>query len=168
MIKKISLIITAIALIHFSPLSCEAVLRGMPEGTPAVEIGSPAPLNTAELKKVHGEGKAILLMFGNPDHCIYCEKVWRSVTGLQEQYAKDAAAILTVHRASKFWGPESESVALGEVYGVVGEPWLFLIDKDGIVRQIYRGFVEKAVIEKGLKEIVDSGEGIVDSKKTNH
>ncbi|MBI5970397.1 MAG: thioredoxin family protein [Deltaproteobacteria bacterium] len=154
MIKKLPLLIFAVALIHFLPLSSEAGLRGLPEGAPAVGLGSSAPLNTEELKKANKEGKVILLMFGNPDHCVYCERVWRSVSDLQEQYEKDAAGVLTKHRASKFWGPVSESVALGETYGVIGEPWLFLIDKKGIIRRIFRGFVEKGEIEKGLKEVL--------------
>lgn len=156
MIKKIPIIIIAIAFMHFCPLSSEAGLRSMPEGKPVVELGEPAPLNTDELKKAHNEGKAILLMFGNPDHCTYCERVWRSASDLQERYVKEVTAILTVHRASKFWGPESESVALGRVYGVIGEPWLFLIDRDGIIRKIYKGFVEKAEIENGLKQVLEA------------
>ncbi|MEK6791822.1 MAG: thioredoxin family protein [Deltaproteobacteria bacterium] len=156
MIKKIAFIIIAAVSMYLYPLSSAAGLRGMPEGDPIVELGAAAPLNTAELKKAHKEGKAILLLFGNPDHCIYCEKVWRSISDLQEVNPKEIAAILTVHRASKFWGPESDAVLLGKTYGVAGEPWLFLIDKKGIIRQIYKGYVEKPQIEAELKKLLDS------------
>ncbi len=156
MTKKILLIAAAAAFLSFQPSCSEAGLRGMPEGKPKIEVGAHAPLDMAELRKAHKEGKAILLMFGNPDHCIYCEKVWRSVGEIQEENLKDVAGVMAVHRASKFWGPETEAAALGQTYGVVGEPWLFLIDKEGIIRRIYMGFVEKSEIEKGLKQALTS------------
>lgn len=141
------------------PYAANAVMRGMPEGESAVEVGKPASLNTEDLKKAHGDGKTILLMFGNPDHCIYCEKVWRHISELQEANPNDVAAILKVHRASKFWGPESDAVALGRIYGVVGEPWLFLIDRDGVLRRIYRGVAEKGEIEADLKKAIGARGG---------
>jgi thioredoxin-related protein len=146
-------IFTALLLLLTSQAS--GVVRGMPEGEAAVEVGSPAPLVAEDLKKAHAEKKAILLMFGNPDHCIFCEKVWRHISELQEASPNDVAAILKVHRASKFWGPESDAVALGRIYGVAGEPWLFLIDRDGVLRRIYKGVVEKEEIEADLKKAIE-------------
>lgn len=134
------------------PAAAYAGLRGLPEGKPRVEVGSQAPLDTEDLRKAHEEGKAILLMFGNPDHCIYCEKVWSNINDLRPQYEKEVAAVLKAHRASKFWGPEDEAVALGRRYGVVGEPWLFLIDQKGIIRHIFVGFTGKTQIEVELKK----------------
>jgi len=137
------------------PFHSYAGLRGMPEGKPRVEVGDKAPLETADLKKAHEQGKVILLMFGNPDHCIYCEKVWANIREIMPQYEKDAAAFLKTHRASKFWGPEDEAVKLGEIYGVIGEPWLFIIDKKGIIRHIFMGFAGRNDIEMELKKVVD-------------
>lgn len=136
------------------PPTSYAGLRGMPEGKPRVEVGSKAPLDTEDLRKAHEEGKAILLMFGNPDHCIYCEKVWSNIHDLWPQYEKDVAVILKIHRAAKFWGPENEAVALGQRYGVVGEPWLFLIDRKGVVRHIFIGFTGREQIETELKKVL--------------
>ena len=138
----------------FFPIVSHAGLRGLPEGKSKVEVGDKAPLDTADLKKAHEEGKVILLMFGNIDHCIYCEKVWGNIRDLMPQYSKDVAAILKTHRASKFWGPEDEAVKLGEQYGVIGEPWLFIIDKKGIVRHIFMGFTGKTEVENEIKKVL--------------
>lgn len=140
--------------ILFLPITSHAHLRGMPEGKPMVEVGERAPLETDDLRKAHADGKAIALMFGNPDHCIWCEKVWSNINDLCQHYGKDVAAILKTHRASKFWGPEDEAVALGKIYGVIGEPWLFLIDKEGIIRHIFKGFAGREAIEAELKEVI--------------
>ena len=43
---------------------------------------------------------------------------------------------------------------LGQKYGVIGEPWLFLIDKEGIVRQILVGLTGIGEIDAGLKNLV--------------
>lgn len=131
-----------------------AGLRGLPEGKSKVAVGDMAPLDTADLKAAHKEGKVILLMFGNPDHCIYCEKVWGNINAMMPEYVKDVAGILKRHRASKFWGPESEDAALGERYGAIGEPWLFIIDRKGVVRNIIMGPVAKEVIEAELKKLM--------------
>ena len=136
------------------PVYSHAGLRGLPEGKSRVEVGDMAPLETADLMKANKEGKVILLLFGNPDHCVYCEKVWGNINNLLQQYGKDVAGILKTHRASKFWGPEDEAVALGKLYGVVGEPWLFIIDEKGIVRNIFMGFVGRAEIEAGIKKVL--------------
>ncbi|MBI2876467.1 MAG: thioredoxin family protein [Candidatus Tectomicrobia bacterium] len=147
----------SLCLAEISPVASYAGLRGMPEGKPKVEVGSKAPLDTEDLRKAHQAGKAILLMFGNPDHCIYCEKVWGNINDLRPHYEKEVAPILKIHRASKFWGPENEAVALGERYGVIGEPWLFLIDKEGIVRHIFIGLTGRSEIEKEVKRVVEGG-----------
>jgi thioredoxin-related protein len=127
----------------------------LPEGKSKVGLGDKAPLETADLKKAHEEGKVILLMFGNVDHCIYCEKVWGNIRDLLPQYGKDVAAILKTHRASKFWAPEDEAVKLGELYGVIGEPWLFVIDREGIVRHIFSGLTGRDAIEKEIKKVLE-------------
>lgn len=145
---------TAIAL---SPIASAAGIRGLPEGKSRVVTGEPAPLDADDLKQAHNEGKVILLMFGNPDHCIWCEKVWGNINALLPLYDKNVAAFLKKHRASKFWGPPSEDVALGERYGVIGEPWLFIIDQKGIVRNIIMGPVGKEQIEAELKKLVEVG-----------
>lgn len=153
-IAVLSFCFMAIALF---PITSAAGIRGLPEGKSKVVIGEPAPLEADDLKQAHKEGKIILLMFGNPDHCTYCEKVWTNINALLPQYENNVAGIIKRHRASKFWGPPSEDAALGERYGVIGEPWLFVIDKQGIVRNIIMGPVGKDQIEAELKKLVEVG-----------
>lgn len=137
------------------PIVSHAALRGAPEGKTKVQVGDKAPLDTADLKDAHDDGKIILLMFGNPDHCRYCEKVWFNITDIASQYKKGVVAIVKKHRAAEFWGPEPEDAALGKRYGVIGEPWLFLIDKQGIVRHIFIGFAGRTEIETELKKVLE-------------
>lgn len=145
---------TLLSFLVLSFTFAEAGLRGLPEGRPNVQVGDKAPLESADLKKAHEEGKVILLMFGNVDHCIYCEKVWGNINALMPKYGSEIVPILKTHRASKFWAPEDEAVKLGEIYGVIGEPWLFIIDKKGIVRHIFRGFTGKTEIEAEIKKVL--------------
>lgn len=156
--KRRFFILTSVFCLLFSvfltPLTSHAGLRGLPEGKPRVEVGDKAPLETDDLRSAHEQNKIILLMFGNVDHCIYCEKVWANINDLKSQYGKDVEPILKTHRASKFWGPEDEAVVLGRLYGVIGEPWLFIIDKEGIVRHIFMGFAGKDEIESSLEEVL--------------
>ncbi|HAS17977.1 MAG TPA: hypothetical protein DCR39_08870 [Nitrospiraceae bacterium] len=136
------------------PVSSWAGIRGAPEGESGVKIGDKAPLETEDLKRAHKEGKVILLMFGNPDHCRYCEKVWFNIMDIGSRYEQDVAVIVKRHRAAEFWGPESEDSALGKRYGVIGEPWLFIIGNEGIVRYIFRGFAGLTEIESQLKKVL--------------
>ena len=129
-------------------------MKGLPEGKPRVEIGDTAPMDHPKLIKARETGKAIVIMFGNPDHCIYCEKVWGNIRELIPKYENDIATVLVSHRGAKFWEPVEEDVFLGQKYGVIGEPWLFLIDKKGIVRQIFAGLTGLEQIEAGLKNLV--------------
>lgn len=148
------LLIVTLTFLFFCPSISLAGLKGLPEGKPRVEIGDAAPIDHPSLHKAREIGNAIILMFGNPDHCIYCEKVWGNIRELMPKYKEDVAAVLIRHRGAKFWEPVEEDVLLGQKYGVIGEPWLFLIDKEGIVRQILVGLTGLNQIEEGLKNLV--------------
>ncbi|MBI3583783.1 MAG: hypothetical protein HY096_07530 [Nitrospinae bacterium] len=93
-------------------------------------------------------------MFGNPDHCRYCEKVWFNIMDIGSRYEQDVAVIGKRHRAAEFWGAESGDEALGKRYGVIGEPWLFMIDREGIVRHIFMGFAGLPEIEAQLLSMI--------------
>ncbi len=136
------------------PPELPAGVKGTPQGKPRISVGDPAPLETQGLREAHAEGKAILLMFGNPWHCIHCEKVWLNIKDLLPRFEKDLAFILVASQRVKFWEPPDENVRLARQYGVVGEPWVFLIDKDGVVRRIFAGFTEKGKIEAALTDLL--------------
>jgi len=127
---------------------------GTPEGKPRIEIGDKAPLITPELIKANKEGKVILLMFGNTWHCQYCEKMWSNIEALMPQYKKDVASILKATQRVKLWQPDEEGINLAKAYGIIGEPWLFIIDRKGIVKHIFMGFAGKDKIEEELKKVL--------------
>lgn len=157
--RTLPFVLTLTFLLFFPSISL-AGLKGLPEGKPRVEVGDAAPMDHPSLQKARETGKAIILMLGNPDHCIYCEKVWGNISELMPKYKEDVVAVLIRHRGAKFWEPVEEDVLLGQKYGVIGEPWLFLIDKKGIVRQIFAGLTGLGQIDDALKNLVKpNGEG---------
>jgi hypothetical protein len=93
-------------------------------------------------------------MFGNPDHFIYCEKTWKGITSVVPKFGKDVAAIMRNFRAADWSLPEQEGIDLAKEDGVVGEPWVFLIDKQGVVRQIFKGFTVQSTLEAKIAELV--------------
>lgn len=136
------------------PQELAAGVKGMPEGTARVKVGDAAPLETEELKEIRATGKAIVLMFGNPWHCLYCERVWLNLKELLPKYEKDLTLVLVSAQRVKFWEPPDENVRLARRYGIVGEPWVFLIDKNGIVRHIFVGFTGLAKLEAELNNLL--------------
>ncbi|MBI4562005.1 MAG: thioredoxin family protein [Candidatus Rokubacteria bacterium] len=143
-------LVLALALL---PQDLQAGVKGTPEGKPRVAVGDRAPLESEELREAHATGKAILLMFGNPWHCIYCEKVWLNIKELLPRFEKDIAFVLVAAQPVKFWEPPDENVRLARRYGIVGEPWVFLIDRSGVVRHIFVGFTERQRIEAELNKL---------------
>jgi thioredoxin-related protein len=136
------------------PAGIQAGVKGTPAGDPRIRVGERAALETEELRAAHASGRAILLMFGNPWHCIHCEKVWLNIKDLLPSFDKDIAFVLVSAQRVKFWEPPDENVRLARRYGIVGEPWVFLIDKDGIVRQIIVGFAGRSKIEAELGNLL--------------
>ena len=148
-IKKLAFVFCFI-LLALCNLNASGV-KGTPQGKAGVAVGEKAPLITEELRKAHKDGKAILLMFGNTWHCQYCEKTWANIESLMPKYEKDVTAIQKATQRVKFWEPDEEAVNLARAYGIFGEPWLFVIDKEGIVKYIFIGFAGKDEIEEELK-----------------
>jgi hypothetical protein len=133
-----------------SPSISHALLKGLPDDKGLkVHVGDPAILEMPVLKKAHDDGKDIILMLGNIDHCVYCEKTWRNIKEAVTPYRPGVLAVLRSHRGSKFSPPEEEAKKLGESYGVEGEPWVFVINKKGIITNIFMG-------PQGVVEIADA------------
>jgi thioredoxin-related protein len=123
------------------PLASYALMRGVPDDSILrVHVGDPAPLSSPELKKAHDAGKAIILMFGNVDHCLYCERTWNNIINVVPKYSNGAEAIIKDYRPEELTAPDPKDVALAGEYGLIGEPWVFVIDEKGIIRHIFPGF----------------------------
>lgn len=136
------------------PQDLQAGVKGAPEGKSRIRVGERAALETEELREAHARGKAILLMFGNPWHCLYCERVWFNIKELLPRFEQDVAFILVAAQRVKFWEPPDANVQLAKRYGIIGEPWVFLIDRNGVVRHIFVGFTGRAVLEAELDNLV--------------
>ncbi|MBI4590878.1 MAG: thioredoxin family protein [Candidatus Rokubacteria bacterium] len=130
-------------------------MKGTPEGKSRIRVGERAPLETSELREAHASGKAIILMFGNPWHCLYCERTWFNIKEVLPRYENDVAFVMVAAQRVKFWEPPDENVRLAKRYGVIGEPWVFLVDKAGVVRKIFVGFTERGKIEAELTNLLD-------------
>jgi len=152
-LRKVRLLglVLALALL---PQDLQAGVKGTPEGKAKIRVGERAPLETEELREAHAAGKAIILMFGNPWHCLYCERTWFNIREVLPRYEKDLAFVMVAAQRVKFWEPPDQNVRLAKRYGIIGEPWIFLIDKHGIVRNTFVGFTEKGKLEAALNTLL--------------
>ncbi|MBI3794097.1 MAG: hypothetical protein HY280_05150 [Nitrospinae bacterium] len=149
-----------------SPLVSHAVLSGTPnDKTQKIHEGDKAFLDAPGIKKAHEDGKAIVLMFGNIDHCIWCEKTWTNVKDAVTPYRSKVMAALRNYRASKFIPPDPDAEALAKHYGIIGEPWIFMIDKDGTVKKIFKGLTYRQDLVEAVRELVGDPTGAAPDPK---
>ena len=77
------------------------------------------------LDKAMQTGKLILLEFATPAHCTVCDKQLQMIKQVINDYGGD---LLVLHM-DQYENPDAYTA-----FRVKGDPWTFLIDKDGIVR----------------------------------
>jgi thioredoxin-related protein len=136
------------------PTLSQGAMYGLPDDKSLkIKVGDVAPLGQGAVKKAHDDGKGIILMFGDPGHCIFCEKTWEAVNIVAPKYSNDATAFIKNYRLADFNPPAAEDVELAAKYGVVGEPWIFIIDKTGIVRTIFKGVTNSATLDAELSKL---------------
>lgn len=120
--------------------------------TSKVKVGEKAPL-TDSLKKAHGDRMVIVLvLLPNPMQCNGCDKLERFI---QEEAARYTDMAFIVKGGQDMLGAvDEETIALKRLYGfvTVGEPWTFIIDKEGVLRGIFIGPIGK----EELRGIMDS------------
>lgn len=149
----------------------ELPIRGMARGESKIKIGDKAPLLTPELDKAHKQGKVIALMLGFESHCNWCDRMDRYIRIIMKDtnnFDNRAVFIKTQIEHAKMIAPPEEGVRLKEAYGVEGQPWLFIIDKQGIVRFIYKVFVSSDVFERNIKELLGEEKEDHEEKKEGH
>jgi thioredoxin-related protein len=109
------------------------------------------------MEKANKEGKIIALMLGYQTHCPWCDRMDRYIRHQMEE-TKDFDNRVAFSRwqieHAKMIAPPDEGVELKKAYGVEGQPWLFLIDKEGTVRYIYKMFVSGDVFKRAIYEIL--------------
>jgi thioredoxin-related protein len=136
------------------PTLSQGAMYGLPDDRSLkIKVGDVAPLDEGGMKKAHADGKGIILMFGDPGHCIFCERTWAAVNIVAPKYSNDTAAFIKNFRLADFNPPPPEDIELASKYGVVGEPWIFIIDKTGIVRAIFKGATNSAALDAELSKV---------------
>lgn len=75
--------------------------------------------------KALAQGKPILLEFATPGHCTPCDEQLQVAKALLEKYQD---RVIFIH-VDQYQNPQAY-----KAYRVMGDPWTFAIDKDGIVR----------------------------------
>ncbi len=135
-------------------------IRGIARGESKIKVGDKAPLVTAELEDANKQGKVIALMLGYQSHCPWCDRMDRYIREIMSNtnnFDNRAVFILTQTEHAKMIAPPEEGVRLKEAYGVEGQPWLFIIDKQGIVRFVYKIFVSSDVFKKDIEKLLEEG-----------
>jgi thioredoxin-related protein len=144
-------------IIPFLSLARDLPIRGQPKGESKIKVGDKAPLITPDLEKAHNEGKVIALMLGYQTHCPWCDRMDRYIRHVMEE-TKDFNNRFAFSRwqieHAKMIAPPDEGIELKKAYGVEGQPWLFLIDKEGTVRYIYKQFISGDKFERLIYEIL--------------
>lgn len=135
-------------------------IRGIARGESRIKVGNKAPLLIPEMIQAHEEGKVIALMLGYPSHCPWCDRMDRYIyVIMQETHNFDQRAVFIQRQTehAKMILPHPEGVQLKAAYGVEGQPWLFIIDKQGIVRFIYIAFVPGEIFKQNITELLGEG-----------
>lgn len=139
-------------------IASDLPIRGQARGEPGVKVGDKAPLVTPELKDANATGKVIALMLGYSSHCPWCDKMERYISVIMKEtgnYGGHAVFIQTQIEHAKLIQPPPEGKILKKAYGVEGQPWLFIIDRRGVVRFIYKIFVPSETFRKNVKELLE-------------
>jgi hypothetical protein len=151
---KTRIILSLFLALVFAPIISYATMYEVPDDSMlTVSVGDNAPLTTPALQKAHADGKAIVLMFGSPNNDIASEKTWMSINQIAPKFARDAAAFTIDYRGEDFGRPSAEAAELARQYGVIGAPWVFVIDKTGVVTHVYIGKAGTKELDAELSRI---------------
>jgi hypothetical protein len=97
------------------------------------------------LDKALGLGKPILLEFATPGHCSVCDRQLQITKSLLDKYQAD---VLFLHM-DQYENPEAF-----KAYRVMGDPWTFVIDSQGIVRYQQPGVMLYGEMEAAIKSVL--------------
>src|SRR3989338_7574819 len=150
--RRISYILyLASCILHLASIHAEEMLK-----TSKVKVGEKAPI-TDSLKKPHEDGKAIvLLLLSNPMQCENCEKVSQLIKEEIEKYKDDIAYIAKGGQDIR-GAIDEETKQLKKLYGfvTVGQPWTFIIDREGILKKIFIGQISKEELNDAIKQAIE-------------
>lgn len=132
-------------------------LRGVARGEPKIKAGDKAPLIMEELKEANRDGKVIALMLGYPSHCPWCDRMDRYISIMMQDNGNFNGKAVFIQKQiehAKLIAPPPENLKLKEAYGVEGQPWLFIIDRHGVVRFVYKIFVPSETFKENIEGLI--------------
>ena len=167
LLRNISILSVVLALVSGCALE-------PPEGT--LRVGGKAPLvKTATLDDVDGDmsrlttyrypdermyqysidealdlGKIVLVEFATPGHCTVCDKQLQMLKAMISKYGDD---VVFLHM-DQYKNPQAFIS-----FQVRGDPWTFIVDKEGIVQWKQAGRVLYGELDYNLERIVNMKKG---------
>jgi len=105
----------------------------------------PDALHKWKISELRKANKPFLVVFGTPQHCTMCVDQLIRVASLQEKYG-DRFSFLHID--------EYKDDPVWVEWGVKGEPWTFIVDQKGVVRDVFPGPTDLSVMERVIDEII--------------
>ena len=91
------------------------------------------------------EKRPFIVVFGTPQHCTICVDQLSRVALVEEKYGERFAFVhVDGYRDNAIWVD----------WGVKGEPWTFVVDTRGRVRQVFPGQTETSLLEDQVKRLL--------------
>ncbi len=104
------------------------------------------PLYRWKIADLLEQKKPFIVVFGTPQHCTMCVDQIVRLAVMNEKYGDDFAFLhVDGYKDTDVWVE----------WGVTGEPWTYIVDRDGIVVKIYPGQTEIALLEQAVDELLD-------------
>ncbi len=90
-------------------------------------------------------GKPVVLEFATPGHCTNCDEQLQMLRAMLDKYGDQ---VLFIH-IDQYKNPQAYTA-----YGVMGDPWTFLIDKKGVVRFEQAGRMLYGELDKAMQKVL--------------
>lgn len=89
--------------------------------------------------------RPFIVTFGTPQHCTICVDQLARVAQVEEKYGERFAFVhVDGYKDNAIWVD----------WGVKGEPWTFVVDRRGRVRQVFPGQTEISLLEDQVKSLL--------------
>jgi hypothetical protein len=89
--------------------------------------------------------KPFIVVFGTPQHCTSCVDQLSRVALVEEKYGEQFAFVhVDGYKDSAVWVE----------WGIKGEPWTFVVDTRGLVRKVFPGQTETALLEEQVRALL--------------
>ena len=90
-------------------------------------------------------GKPVVLEFATPGHCTNCDQQLQMFSGILDSYQSQ---VIFIH-IDQYKNPQAY-----KAYQVMGDPWTFIIDKNGIVRFERPGRMLYGELDRAIRNVL--------------